>query len=144
MWIVDAANVVGSRPDGWWRDRPGAAKRLLAQVEAAIRTGTLTPPVVVVLEGGARAAADPFEDLGSPGRPAVVHARGSGDDEIVDVVRHLADARAGEESRTDASGVVVVTADRDLVRRVRELGARTIGPSTFLDALPDPPSTPLS
>jgi hypothetical protein len=26
--IVDGANVVGSRPDGWWRDRAGAAVRL--------------------------------------------------------------------------------------------------------------------
>jgi selenocysteine lyase/cysteine desulfurase len=32
--LVDAANVVGSRPDGWWRDRAGATARLLARLAA--------------------------------------------------------------------------------------------------------------
>src|SRR5437660_10820469 len=75
--VVDAANVVGSRPDGWWRDRAGAARRLLARLQ------TLQHPadVVVVLEGAAKAAAsDEFEGL------RVVLAEGSGDDAIVDFV----------------------------------------------------------
>jgi 8-oxo-dGTP diphosphatase len=55
--VVDAANVVGSRPDGWWRDRPGAAARLVSALAAALRSGALTGPVVVVLEGAARAGA---------------------------------------------------------------------------------------
>jgi hypothetical protein len=55
--LVDAANVIGSRPDGWWRDRPGAAARLLSTLAAALRSGALTGPVVVVLEGAARAGA---------------------------------------------------------------------------------------
>ena len=32
-WLVDASNVIGSRPDGWWRDREGAARRLIAELE---------------------------------------------------------------------------------------------------------------
>jgi hypothetical protein len=55
--VVDAANVIGSRPDGWWRDRPGAAARLVSALAAALRSGALTSPVVVVLEGAARAGA---------------------------------------------------------------------------------------
>ncbi|MDT7610941.1 MAG: hypothetical protein QOG96_5444, partial [Pseudonocardiales bacterium] len=55
--VVDAANVIGSRPDGWWRDRPGAAARLVSALAAALRSGALTGPVVVILEGAARAGA---------------------------------------------------------------------------------------
>ena len=62
--VVDAANVVGSRPDGWWRDRPGAAARLVSALAAALRSGALTSPVVVILEGAARSGvpATPTED----------------------------------------------------------------------------------
>ncbi len=70
--VVDAANVMGSRPDGWWRDRAGAAQRLLAQIAGLAATGVQTlpdsvhglrlerwfPRFVVVLEGAAAAAAD--------------------------------------------------------------------------------------
>jgi hypothetical protein len=61
--VVDAANVVGSRPDGWWRDRPGAAARLVSALAAALHSGALTSPVVVILEGAARAGvpATPIE-----------------------------------------------------------------------------------
>jgi len=37
--IVDGANVVGSRPDGWWRDRAGAARKLAGKLSAALTTG---------------------------------------------------------------------------------------------------------
>ena len=50
--IVDGANVVGSRPDGWWRDRAGAAARLQAQLAAA---DLGYAEVALVLEGQARA-----------------------------------------------------------------------------------------
>ncbi len=50
--VVDGANVVGSRPDGWWKDRPGAAARLHARLLAA---PALASRVVLVLEGRARA-----------------------------------------------------------------------------------------
>ena len=55
MLLVDAANVIGSRPTGWWRDRAGAARQLVDQLCDAVRVGSLPSPVVVVLEGAARA-----------------------------------------------------------------------------------------
>ncbi len=113
--VVDAANVVGSRPDGWWRDRAGAARRLVEEVRAAL--GTLGE-ATVVLEGAARGGVT--EDDTGPVR--VVHAVASGDDEIVAVVGRAVRERPERP-------VVVVTADRELRRRVVALGARTRGPS---------------
>lgn len=122
--VVDAANVVGSRPDGWWRDRAGAARRLLA--ELAVLHKRMTPPseMVVVLEGAARAAVADRADL-DVGGLRVVTAEGSGDDAIVAVVTSA--VRAG-----DSGAVTVVTADRGLRGRVETLGARTAGPRWLL------------
>ena len=119
--VVDATNVVGSRPDGWWRDRPGAARRLLTTVSALPDQGEA---VVVVLEGAARPAAEPGVHDGV----LVVHAPGSGDDEIVRVV---AEALTVDPERS----VVVVTADRELRDRVRALNAETVGPRWLWDRL---------
>lgn len=120
--VVDAANVVGSRPDGWWRDRPGAATRLHAALVAA-RTGE----VVLVLEGRARAGV-PEQD-GDAVR--VVHAEGSGDDRVVEEAAALVEG---------GRPVTVVTADRGLVERVTALGAEVVGPRTLLDRLDAGPS----
>lgn len=57
LTVVDATNVVGSRPNGWWRDRPGAARALVAALVAAVAAAALDPDVVVVLEGRARPGA---------------------------------------------------------------------------------------
>jgi hypothetical protein len=92
--LVDAANVVGSRPTGWWRDRVGAARQLLAELQAALAEGRLTDPTVVVLEGAARAAQGTSDPAGGgvPAGPVdrvagatlwVVSAPGSGDDLLV-------------------------------------------------------------
>lgn len=116
MLLVDAANVIGSRPDGWWRDRAGAARRFVGEVRLAARSGTLPTPAVVVLEGAARAGAVEADVDGV----RVVHAARSGDDALV---AQLTDPVA------DDSAVTVVTADRQLRARVRELGAETVGPS---------------
>lgn len=116
--VVDAANVVGSRPDGWWRDRAGAAGRLHARLTAA----DLPYRVVLVVEGRARQGAAEGSEAGV----AVRHAAGSGDDTIVETVREHVDA--GDE-------VVVVTADQELRRRVETVGADTRGPSWLLDRL---------
>ncbi|MEV4238703.1 MULTISPECIES: NYN domain-containing protein [unclassified Nocardia] len=117
--VVDAANVVGSRPDGWWRDRAGAARRLLMRLSTLDRTQPAD--VVVVLEGAAKAAAsDDFEGV------RVVLADGSGDDAIVDVVA----AAASEQDR-----ITVVTADRGLRERVEALGAESVGPRWLLDRI---------
>lgn len=116
--IVDGANVVGSVPDGWWRDRAGAAARLrdrLAAVPAAGLPGLPAPiEVVLVLEGRARDVPE------VPGGVRIERATGSGDDTIVDLVRVMSPAR-----RT-----IVVTADRGLRDRVTALGAEVRGPST--------------
>jgi hypothetical protein len=119
MLVVDVANVMGARPDGWWRDRAGAAARLLGEIDAALEAGRLARPVTVVLEGVARAAMPPG---GSELR--VVAAPGSGDDAIVAEVTRL----LNEEKR-----VTVVTADRDLQTRVRRLGAGVESPSWLLN-----------
>ncbi|MFF9184197.1 PIN domain-containing protein [Streptomyces misionensis] len=116
LLIVDGANVVGSVPDGWWRDRSGAAERLRDRLVAYARAGTaeLAGPieVVLVVEGAARGVAS------VPG-VRVVAAPGSGDDRIVELVAEGA-------GRT----CLVVTADRELRRRVSALGARVAGPRT--------------
>ena len=88
--MVDAANVIGSRPDGWWRDRAGAVRRLRDQVAAALEEGTdfgradpvlsAGPEIVLVVEGAAR----PVESVQDVG---VVAAPGSGDDSIVEAPR---------------------------------------------------------
>lgn len=125
MLIVDAANVIGSRPDGWWRDRPGAARRFVDRVRAAADDGRIDAPVTVVLEGQARSGAAVGEAAGV----TVVHAAGSGDDAIIDVARS-----AVEDAPADAE-VVVVTADRGLAERVRAAGGDVVGPRWLLDRL---------
>ena len=117
LLVVDAANVVGSKPDGWWRDRAGAAVRLrdgLAGLAAAGLPG-LPPPIEVVLVVEGRAGA-------TEGIPTVwvERAPGSGDDTMVALV-----SAAGTGRR-----VVVVTADRGLRDRVTALGAEVRGPSS--------------
>jgi hypothetical protein len=130
LLVVDAANVVGSVPDGWWRDRAGAATRLrdaLAEVAEHGLTAASAPDwlrvppieVVLVVEGAARG-------VPSEGPIRVVAAPGSGDDAIVEVT-----ATEGEGRR-----VAVVTADRELRGRVSALGAVVLGPRTVRPAGP--------
>jgi hypothetical protein len=113
--IVDGANVMGSRPDGWWRDRAGAAARLYADLSRVAGVAGLAgsdDEFVLVLEGAARAAALPAD-----GPVRVVLAEGSGDDTIA--------ALAGP-------GTLVVTADRELRRRCQQRGAEVTGPVWLL------------
>jgi 8-oxo-dGTP diphosphatase len=141
--VVDVANVMGSRPDGWWRDRAGAAARLHAEIVRLAASGRAIlpddnagpPAFVLVLEGAAKAAPIPAApapatqpgsaDPVQPGQVRVVHARGSGDDAIVAVVRELPGRR------------VVVTADRELRDRSVAAGATILGPSWLLGLLND-------
>lgn len=129
--VVDAANVVGSRPDGWWRDRVGAARRLIAASARLAGPGLADsalpddlpraglshwwPRVVLVVEGAARPAADDVPGADVPG-VEVVAARGSGDDAIV------------EEVQRATRPVLVVTADRELRARCTAAGATPVGP----------------
>lgn len=118
--LVDAANVVGSRPNGWWRDRPGAARGLHERLLAAVAAQRLAAEIVLVLEGAARAGVA----AGAGGDVRVVHAPAAGDDELV---RLAADAvRSGEP-------VTVVTADRGLRARVSAAGAEVVGPGWLLE-----------
>jgi hypothetical protein len=118
--VIDAANVIGSRPTGWWRDRPGATRDFVARVRATVTAGRLDPPVTVVVEGRARAGADEIDIDGVE----VVHALGEGDDTIAAI------ARAHRE-------VIVVTADRKLADRVRAANGEVVGPTWLLGQLVD-------
>jgi hypothetical protein len=117
--VIDAANVVGSRPTGWWRDRAGAARGFVHQVRAAVGSGRLTAPVVVVLEGRARDGVG----VGTTDGVSVVHAAGSGDDALIDVIAAAADQ------------VILVSADRGLRQRAEDLGASVVGPSWLFGLL---------
>ncbi|HVL92286.1 MAG TPA: hypothetical protein VM264_02985 [Acidimicrobiales bacterium] len=120
MLVIDTANVIGSRPTGWWRDRPGATRRFTERVRASVTIGRLAPPVTLVLEGDARSGADEADADGVE----VVHAPGDGDDTIAAIAaahRH----------------VIVVTADRELVERVRAANADVVGPKWLLDQVVD-------
>jgi 8-oxo-dGTP diphosphatase len=130
--IVDVANVMGSRADGWWRDRAGAAVRLHGQLAALAARGVAglpgslgLPPLerwfpdfVLVVEGAARAGVfEPSDHV------RVAAAPGSGDDAIVAQARDLPGRR------------LVVTADRELRRRCEAAGASVTGPGWLLSLL---------
>ena len=119
MLLVDAANVVGSRPTGWWRDRAKAAEEFVERVRAAAASATVPTPVVVVLEGQARMG----PDEGVVDGVEVVHAPGEGDDTLAAIA-----AAAAEK-------VVLVSADRALADRCRATGADVVGPGWLLDRL---------
>jgi predicted RNA-binding protein with PIN domain len=110
-WLVDGMNVIGSRPDGWWRDRRGAMRRLVDDL------ARLDGEVTVVLDG------KPF-DLESD-RVEVAFASRSGpnaaDDDIAE--------RVGADP--DPGSLTVVTSDAELERRVRERGADVHGAGAF-------------
>ena len=127
---VDVANVVGSRPDGWWRDRAGAAGRLLGRL-AGLPGATVEGPdgapltctgVIAVVEGAARAAVAP-EGSGPDGL-RVLRAAGSGDDALVAAVAEL----------DPAAPLLAVTADRGLRARLPDR-VGLAGPGWLLDCL---------
>lgn len=134
--VVDAANVVGSRPDGWWRDRVGAAERLRDGLAVLATDGiaggrddipgsdrwSWLPRIVLVVEGAARGV------TGVDG-VEVVAAERDGDSAIVDVTR-----QAVLDAPDDH--VVVATADRELRARVEAEGASRMRPSVLLGLLP--------
>jgi len=134
--IVDVANVMGSRPDGWWRDRAGAAARLRDQLATLADRGLESLPdsmaapalerwfpcFVLVVEGQARRIAGDAEP-GPARRLRVTAAAGSGDDAIAAIAADLTGRR------------LVVTADRELRRRCEAAGASVAGPGWLLGML---------
>ena len=113
--LIDAMNVIGTRPDGWWRDRERAMRMLVDQV----RAWADDEPVTVVLDTG------PDDLLGTVGRVTVVRAarrgRNAADDEIVRILR----------ADPDPSRVRVVTSDRGLADQAWAAGASVEGADTF-------------
>jgi hypothetical protein len=118
--LVDIANVMGSRPDGWWRDRKAAAARLLDELEPLKDAEVVLPDgggavritqVRAVVEGSAKGAE-------GPETVSVLRVDFDGDTEMVN-----------EANRLTAEEVVplVVTADRGLRRRLPER-ALVVGP----------------
>ena len=97
-WLIDAMNVIGSRPDGWWRDREGAMRRLVDEIR-----GWAEDEVTVVLDAG------PEDLIGTVGHVTVIRARRRGRDAADDEIAALA-----------GPGDRVVTSDAD----ARRAGAR--------------------
>lgn len=130
--VVDGANVMGSRADGWWRDRAGAAARLRDQLAAVDGyTGmapfdTAFPAKVLVVEGKARDVDAADTDV------RMVSAPTDGDDTIVATV-------ASVLAEDPTAACVVVTADRELKARCRAEGAETAGPRWLLDQIAPKP-----
>ena len=119
-WIVDGNNVMGARPDGWWRDRQGAQRRLVDRLEAF--AAARDAPVTVIFDGRPH-------DAGGGLRVAVRFARRAGRDAADDDVAALV------ASHPDPASLVVATSDADLAARVRATGARVMGAGAFLREL---------
>ncbi|MGH9049370.1 MAG: NYN domain-containing protein [Acidimicrobiia bacterium] len=116
-------NVIGSRPDGWWRDRDGAARRLLGRLQTlATASGD---ELTLVLDG--RPLADVPE--GTHGGVDVHYARrpgrDAGDDRIVELL----------EAAPEPTAISVVTSDRALRERALAFGAEVVGAATLLARL---------
>jgi hypothetical protein len=138
--VVDVANVMGSRPDGWWRDRRAAAMRLLTAIEALIGTEPAGPDgrhrritrIVAVLEGAARGgtfpdtAEEPFDGMDGQPLLEVVPAPRDGDSTIVARAEALVRPDSSHPAARDTA-VLVVTADRGLRARLPQ-GVIVAGP----------------
>jgi hypothetical protein len=152
--IVDGANVMGSRPDGWWRDRAAAARRLRDQL-AVLRADGVTalpepiqapelerwfPDIVLVVEGAARSVAAgraagqvPVSPGGEDGRRGPAREPGA----ARGAVRVIAAPGSGDDTIAEvaadlAGRRLVVTADRELRARCEVAGASVTGPSWLL------------
>jgi 8-oxo-dGTP diphosphatase len=113
--VVDGNNVIGSVANGWWRDRPAAARRLLARLQCFNERATLVLDV-----------AQPDLPEGDHHGVAVRYARRRGRDAADDLIRELL---------VEVPDARVVTSDRALRRDVEAAGATVIGSGAFLAIL---------
>jgi len=160
--VVDVANVMGSRPDGWWRDRAGAAVRLYDELAALAASGRATlpgdtspgdavpgdavpgdaagpPDFVMVLEGAARAASTALSsaEAARGARDAAAgsdRSTGPGRISVVEA-RGSGDDAIVSLVRELPGRRVVVTADRELRDRCAAAGATVLGPAWLLGLL---------
>jgi predicted RNA-binding protein with PIN domain len=121
--VIDGMNVIGSRADGWWRDRDAAARRLLGRLQHAATCSR--DALTVVLDGRPPADLPEGDHDGVEVRYARRRGRDAADDRIVELVA----------ADSDPASLRVVTSDRDLVDRVTALGATTEGAGAFLRRL---------
>jgi predicted RNA-binding protein with PIN domain len=119
--VVDGNNVMGSRPDGWWRDRAAASKRLVAQLGEW--AAAAEHDVLVFFDGS------PPEGLDAPPRVDVRFARRGGRDAADDDIAAFVAAEPVPER------LRVVTSDAELARRVRAHGAEVVGARRLLEQL---------
>ena len=120
--FVDGNNVMGSRPDGWWRDRAEAARRLVAEIiPLALNDGGAW---TIVFDGQEPPAMPP-----SPACLTVIHTghrrRDGADDRIVKLVHE----------HPDLAPSLVYTSDAKLCTRVKALGTQVIASRTLLRQL---------
>jgi predicted RNA-binding protein with PIN domain len=114
--IIDGMNVIGSRPDRWWRDRKGAMRRLVELLEDYAREQDAD--VTVVFDSR------PFDVTPEPGIGILFASRSgrdAADDEIVRIVEH----------DPEPESIRVVTSDTGLASRVEALGATVVAAGGF-------------
>ena len=113
-WLIDGMNVIGSRPNGWWRDRRGAIEQFTERVADFVALSG--DSATVVFDGKPFSMLAEVDVVFAPGGP------NAADDAIMGIV---SDDR-------EPSAVTVVTSDRELARRVRDRGVETVTASAFL------------
>jgi predicted RNA-binding protein with PIN domain len=118
--VVDGMNVIGSRPDGWWRDRDGAVRKLLTRLQELASTSG--DDATLVLDGRPLTDVPEGDHGGVHVRYATRGGRNAADDRIVELV--------GDDA--DPASITVVTSDRELAQRLRDLGAGVVGARTLL------------
>jgi hypothetical protein len=116
-------NVVGTTPDGWWRDRDGAVRRLLHRLQRL--AAATAQPITLVLDGRARRDLPEGVHGGVMVTYPRVGGRGAGDDRLVELVADLA----------DPAHACVITSDRGLAARVERFGASVRGATALLATL---------
>lgn len=107
-WVIDGNNVFGSRPDGWWNDRAGAASRCTQRVAEWCRTHE--DEVVIVFDAPLKPETAALGGGKLPVVEATRRGRDGADDEIVTMLDRLDD--------DELAATTVVTSDRGLRRRI--------------------------